>query len=378
MPAQRKAIVIYSPHSGRAAQLQEALAYLQQAGIDILHSIPVAALDSLPQQGAIWRQQGADIAVAAGGDGLIGGVITHIIESGLPLGILPLGTSNDTARSLHIPEQLQQAAEVIEQGHVREIDIGMAQPAEQAPLPADDNLLAPLPAHLSPQQRAYFAHALTIGVNVEFARMATNVATRQRFGKLTYPIAALELLRNHQPLDVTLRFEGLKLILQPGTTLSAQEIAELSTLQCRALEVAVINAPIFGGSLQITVPDVSLEDRLLDIVVFEDIDAASLNNAIAGFFSRWENGNDQLASIWRERNPALNPAELTGIPGIHHVQARAVAISTNNDPRDATLDGEIRGQTPLHARVAWQRLKVMVPHRATRANRYKDEAARNT
>lgn len=352
-------MVIYSPHSGRATQLQEALAYLQQAGVDIMRATPVSELDHLPPQGEIWRQQGANVAVAAGGDGLIGAVITHIVESGLPLGILPLGTSNDTARSLHIPEQIQQAAGVIEQGHLRAVDIGVAQPAEQAPLPVGEN--APLPAHLSPRQHSYFAHVLTVGVNVEFARIASNVATRERFGKLTYPIAALEVLRNHQPLDVTLHFEGLKLVPPPGTTLSPQERAVLSTLQCRALEVAVINAPIFGGSWQLAIPGVSLEDRLLDIVVFEDINVVGLNNAIAQFFNMRENGSDQPASLWHEWNPVLNPAELTGIPGIHHVQAHAVKISTNNDPQDATLDGEIRGQTPLHACVARQRLRVMVP-----------------
>jgi diacylglycerol kinase (ATP) len=360
MSVERKAIVIYSSHSGRSAQLETALTALRQAGIDILRVIPISHLDHLSPQGAIWKEQGADIAIAAGGDGLIGGVITHIAESGLPLGILPLGTSNDTARSLHIPEQVQQAVDVIRLGHIREVDIGVAHPAEQAPHPTSKNQSAPVLAHVNPHRHSYFAHVLTVGVNVEFARLATNVATRQRFGKLTYPIAALEVLRNHQPLDVTLHFEGLKLVPTPGTTLSPQEIVALSTLQCRALEVAVVNAPIFGGSLQLAVPEASLEDRLLDIVVFEDIDLASLNAAIASLFNPRENANSQPPSPWHELPPAHNPAELTGLPGIHHVQARAVEITTTN-PQDATLDGEVRGQTPLYARVAEQRLKVFVP-----------------
>jgi len=57
-----------------------------------------------------------DVAIAAGGDGLVGGVITHIAGSGLPLGILPLGTSNDIARALHIPQDIGEAAHVIAQG----------------------------------------------------------------------------------------------------------------------------------------------------------------------------------------------------------------------------------------------------------------------
>ncbi len=361
VPAQRKAIVIYSPHAGRSTQREEAFAYLRQASVEIQRVISIANLDYLPPQGEIWKQQGIDIAVAAGGDGLIGGVIAHIVESGLPLGIMPLGTSNDTARSLHIPEHLQQAAEVIAQGHIHFVDVGMAKPAEQAPLPLSTAGEAPAPALINPRQHSYFAHVLTVGVNVEFARIATNMATRQRFGRLTYPIAALEVLKNHQPMDVTLYFEGLKLIAKPGTTLSTEEIAALSTLRCRVFQVTVVNAPIFGGSWQLAVPDASMEDRLLDIVVFEDIDLSKLNDAIARFFNLRENGSEQPGSPWHGLQPSLNPAELTGIPGIHHVQASAVKITTTLDPRDVTLDGEVRGQTPLYTRIARQRLKVLAP-----------------
>jgi len=52
---------------------------------------------------------------------------------------------------------------------------------------------------------------------------------------------------------------------------------------------------------------------------------------------------------------------LTGIPGIHHLQAQGVTITTHADPRDVTLDGEVRGQTPAHVRLAEQRLRVIVP-----------------
>src|SRR6266516_5242945 len=78
---------------------------------------------------------GVDVAIAAGGDGLVGGVITHIAESGLPLGILQLGTSNDTSRALHIPQDIGEAAHVIAQGREQEVDISMAQPAEEATHP---------------------------------------------------------------------------------------------------------------------------------------------------------------------------------------------------------------------------------------------------
>ncbi len=368
MQKTRNVIVIHSPHSGRSAQLAEALTHLQATGLHIAQVLPISKLDKLPAQGSQWQEQGINIAVAAGGDGLIGGVITHIAESTLPLGILPLGTSNDIARTLHLPQTLKEAANIIANGAEREVDIGVAQPAEQAIHTASKKQTGPVLDHVPLQRHGYFAHALTVGLNVEFARLATNVATRQRYGRLTYPIAALEVLKNHDPLDVELHFEGLAI---PATRarqhrqLSQVDI-EHTPLYCRALQVAVINAPIFGGQWQLSLPQSSMEDRLLDIVVLHDIDLSNLSASISRLFNPQMNQKQPAqASTFqqKERETAFihHPAELTGIPGIHHLQAQGVTISTHADPRDVTLDGEVRGQTPSHARLAEQRLRVIVP-----------------
>src|SRR5690349_8479000 len=105
----QRAIVIQSPHSGRSEFLSEALTLLEQAGVQVTRVLSIAALNTLPPQGVVWREQGMMLAIAAGGDGVVGGVITHLAASDLPLGILPLGTSNDIARSLRIPQNLPQA-----------------------------------------------------------------------------------------------------------------------------------------------------------------------------------------------------------------------------------------------------------------------------
>src|SRR5690242_4660216 len=113
-----RAIVIYSPHSGKATHLELALSYLRQHNVTITDIVAIADLDALPTQGPIWKAQGVDIAIAAGGDGVVGGVITHIMGSGLALGIIPLGTANDLARTLHIPQDIQQATKTIIDGHI--------------------------------------------------------------------------------------------------------------------------------------------------------------------------------------------------------------------------------------------------------------------
>ncbi|MEO8973658.1 MAG: diacylglycerol kinase family protein [Ktedonobacteraceae bacterium] len=370
MQKTRNVIVIHSPHSGRSAQLAEALTHLQATGLHITQVLPISELDNLPAQGSQWQEHGIHIAIAAGGDGLIGGVITHIAESTLPLGILPLGTSNDIARTLRIPQTLKEAANVIAGGCEREVDIGVAQPAEQAIHTASKKQTGPTLDHVPSHSHGYFAHALTVGMNVEFARLATNVATRQRFGRMTYPFVALEVLRNHDPLNVELHFQGLAM---PETRTRqyrqfSQADIEHTPLYSRALQVAVINAPIFGGRWHLSLPQSSMEDRLLDIVVLDDFDLGNLSASISRLFnlqtSQPQHAEQPPASQQqKERETAFvhHPAELTGIPGIHHLQAQGVTITTHADPRDVTLDGEVRGQTPAHVRLAEQRLRVIVP-----------------
>jgi len=158
----QRVIVVHSPYSGRSDLLSQATDYLQQLGVVVVKSISIATLDDLPPQGPTWMQQGIDMAVAAGGDGLVGGVITHIAECGLPLGMLPLGTSNDIARSLRIPQDLISAAQVIAQGKEQQIDIGVARPAEQAPHLATEHQKGPLLEQVPLQMHGFFAHTLTI------------------------------------------------------------------------------------------------------------------------------------------------------------------------------------------------------------------------
>ena len=362
-----KALVIHSPYSGKSGQLLTALAHLRESGIEVADTISIADLDHLPPQGARWREAGIELVVAAGGDGLIGGVITHIAESGLILGILPLGTANDIARSLNIPQDIRQAVQVIANGTVQEVDIGVAQPAEQAPHLASKDQQRPVPASVGTEKHGYFAHTVTIGLNVQFARIATNVATRKRYGRLTYPVAAIETLKYHDALEVTLQFDGL--VMPHGNMMTphlSNGSIDPNTLRCRALQVTVINAPIFGGQWNLALPGVSINDRLLDIVVIEEIEFSQINANLAHLFGNHLHVDTTNAINASETAPTAghHPANLLTLPGFYHLQARGVTIATNADPRDATLDGEVRGQTPMYVHVAQERLRVMGPARA--------------
>ncbi|HEU0002274.1 MAG TPA: diacylglycerol kinase family protein [Ktedonobacteraceae bacterium] len=366
MQIPHKALVIHSPYSGKSGQFLTALAHLRESGVEVAGTISIADLDHLPAQGAQWREAGIELVVAAGGDGLIGGVITHIAESGLILGILPLGTANDIARSLNIPQDIRRAALVIANGTVKEADIGIARPAEQAPHLASKDQQRPVPERVGSEKHGYFAHTVTTGLNVQFARIATNVATRKRYGRLTYPVAAIETLKYHDALEVTLQFDGL--VMPRGNRMTpylSNRSIDPNTLRCRALQVTVINAPIFGGQWNLALPGVSINDRLLDVVVIEEIEFSQINANLAHLFGNHLHVDTANAMNASEPAPTAgyHPANLLTLPGFYHLQARGVTIATNADPRDATLDGEVRGQTPMYVHVAQERLRVMGPAR---------------
>lgn len=66
-----------------------------------------------------------DILILGGGDGTQSGLVDHLVDTDTALGVLPLGTANSFARTLGIPLDLPGALDVIRQGNLKRIDLGM-------------------------------------------------------------------------------------------------------------------------------------------------------------------------------------------------------------------------------------------------------------
>jgi len=123
--------VIFSPAGGRLTwqgRLNKVKQVLQEAGLDY-------HLESSQKQGeaiALGRQaalEGWPIVVAAGGDGTINEVANGLIqaagegEAGT-LGIIPLGTANDLAYTLQLPQDINLACRRLAAGNTRLLDVG--------------------------------------------------------------------------------------------------------------------------------------------------------------------------------------------------------------------------------------------------------------
>lgn len=114
--------LIFNPKA-RSQRGQRTLRFLMEHSTRF-HLCATNSLEEAREMAAKFAAAGEPIVVAAGGDGTLNAVVSGLAGSKAALGVLPAGTMNVFARELGIPfGHLGKAFEVIERGHVREIDL---------------------------------------------------------------------------------------------------------------------------------------------------------------------------------------------------------------------------------------------------------------
>lgn len=125
----KRARIIYNPTSGRELfkkHLPEVLEKLEIAGYETSCHATTGEGDAIEAaKKAVERN--FDIVIAAGGDGTLNEVVTGIsqCENRPKLGIIPMGTTNDFARAVHIPRNIVEAVDIIIKGDTIPVDVGL-------------------------------------------------------------------------------------------------------------------------------------------------------------------------------------------------------------------------------------------------------------
>lgn len=292
-----RARVICNPSSGGGScepdTVREALGGLEIEWIDT--------------EGAGDAQEAAEewergLLIVVGGDGTVNEVVNGLGRAGFPedvtLAILPMGTGNDLAATLAIPDVIEEAEEVIRQNRVRVLDVARVR-SEGA-------------------GERFFINVATGGYGAETSGLADE-ELKGRWGKLAYLRASLETARKFDVREVRVTLDG-----------------EERTL--RAVNVAVGNCRYTGGGW-LAAPRANPEDGLLDLVVIEDI---GLKEALA------------LAPA------ALARSDYLGAEGVFSARAKKIQVKTEPGGLDFTADGEVIGDEPVEFEIIPHALNVIV------------------
>lgn len=114
--------LLFNPRA-RSQRGQRALRFLMQRSTRF-YLCATNSPEEARQLAAKFAAEGEPVVIAAGGDGTLNAVVSGLAGSQTALGVLPAGTMNVFARELGIPfDNLSKAFDVIERGHVREIDL---------------------------------------------------------------------------------------------------------------------------------------------------------------------------------------------------------------------------------------------------------------
>jgi diacylglycerol kinase (ATP) len=161
-----------------------------------------------------------DLIVIGGGDGTISKALPELLKLKKPFAVLPLGTANDFARTIGLPADPLQAAEVAVNGRAHQIDVG---------------LVNGLP----------YLNVASVGVASMVAK-AQSKELKRKWRVFAYVIGLFRSLQNLQPFFINLDIDGTPAWSGP------------------VYQVSIGNGRFHGGGLTVA-EDAAIDDGKFDL-----------------------------------------------------------------------------------------------------------------
>lgn len=237
-----------------------------------------------------------DVLFLMGGDGTLHTAIQvfNKVEHMPLIGILPGGTCNDFARTLNIPLSLSEAAISIVNGKIVDHDIAKI-------------------------NNNWYMNFAGVGLIVD-ASENINPDLKNKYGKLSYYISALQSFKESEPIPFTIEVDG-------------HEYKE------NAVMALVMNGSSIGTH-RFPLRDIDPTDGLLDVILIQ----TSTIIAIREWFSL--------------NQPEVLPEHLQNVI---HYSGKKVVIKTN-EPKKVDTDGEIYLDTPITIDIHPRKIQFLVPN----------------
>ena len=288
----RRALMLVNPGARRGGETLDGLvAKLRAAGVAVRQA-PLGSAEEIERS---IRAEAVDCAVVCGGDGSLCRAAPGVLATGAELGILPMGTANDLARTLHIPDDLEAAADVILAGRRRRIDLG------------------------SVNGKPFF-NVASIGLSVELARQLSGDLKR-RWGRAGYAVAALKALAGVQRFSAWVSENG-------------------ETTRTHTMQIAVGNGRFYGGGT-VVAEEAQIDDGHLDLYSLEIRTvfklALMLHSFRTGSHGAWSEVRTLRGTEFeiRTRRPRAVNADgelIAETPAVFKVHPQAVTVYTPPPP----------------------------------------------
>ncbi len=214
----RKALLFVNTHSRQGEKNRaEAISQLQSLDFELLE-VHFNQPERLPDFIRTHQHQ-VDLVIIGGGDGTLNLAVDALVETQLPLGILPMGTANDLARTLNIPPVISQACQIIGQGQTRRIDLGWV-------------------------NGKHFFNVASLGLSVSITR-SLNPILKRRWGVLAYALTATRVVLQSRPFRAQIRSQS-------------------QSYSVKTVQIAIGNGRYYGGGMAIA-SDAAIDDHRLDL-----------------------------------------------------------------------------------------------------------------
>jgi diacylglycerol kinase (ATP) len=219
----RCSVLVLNPKSRNGAD--DSLADIVDTLLD-LGPVHACRVDETDTAAELIREFGSPETrvILGGGDGTLAYLLDAILETGSTLGVLPLGTANDFARSLEIPHNVDDALAVIRAGRVRHVDVGEV-------------------------NGETFLNAVGVGLGPELTR-ELDAEAKSQLGVLAYPVSLLSVLSDAEAFHVRLTVDG-------------------STHEFDGLQVTIGNGIHYGGGMTIA-HDARLDNGQLAVLCIQE------------------------------------------------------------------------------------------------------------
>ena len=297
---ERRALLIINSKSGPGRdsllRVRDIVNILANFGIRADVRLKLRKSQARKQARAAARKRRYDLVIAAGGDGTVESVASGLMNTGTPLGIIPLGTYNNVANSLHVPSDIQQACALLAVGVPRHVDAGLV-------------------AARYMKRPKVFLEISSVGLGAVVGSLG------QHMEKARWDQAAetMPAVMEMSPTAMWLRVDG-------------QANADV----VNSLLVTVSNTPRAGAGLDLA-PGALLDDGQLDVSVYADMSQAAL---LAAFLPEPLGGHADAANR------------------VRRFRARRLDIDTAR-PMPVSIESKIVGVTPVRYTVMPRALRVI-------------------